>query len=60
MLHYLHKDARIDGCDVISIGKQGVDVDFLDFSGKTQERRQADDDFGLPALVDALLPARTF
>jgi len=59
-LSFLDADAGIDGRDLFGISQQGIDVHLLDLSGKTQKGREADDDFGILALVDALLPARTF
>ena len=55
----LHEDAGIDGNDVVVVGQEGIDVNLLDFGGEAQEGGQADDDFGIALLVDALLTART-
>ena len=48
-------------CDyIVAIGEEGVDVEFLNLGGETEESGEADDNLGLFLLVDTFLASRTF
>ena len=53
-------DAGIDGDDALLVGKEGIDVDLLDFCGETEKGGEADDDLSEFLFVDAFLSACAF
>ena len=44
-------DAGIDGDDVLVVGKEGVDVDFLDLCGEAEEGGETHDDLSILLIL---------
>ncbi len=55
MYLFLYQYAGIHCHHVVCVSQQRVDVHFLDFRSKAEERGQANNDFRILILVDTLL-----